>query len=98
MGHRETARRGLGALWRFIGDARRGADLGRKSLAAPPERFPVPIETEYWIAQRSRPLAGLAGSHLVKYPWSFYALLREVSDEGLRQRALRQLYHLTAVS
>jgi len=37
-------------------------------------------------------------SHLIKYPYSFYALARELRDDALKQRILEKIYYLTAVS
>ena len=39
-----------------------------------------------------------SGSHLIKYPYSFYALARDVRDEDLKKRLLDKLYHLTAIT
>jgi hypothetical protein len=98
IGHGETARKGLAAFEQFIQQARAGADLGGRRVAAPPPRWPAPLQREYWVEQLHRPADGIVSSHLVKYPYSFYALLKDLPDGELKQRVLQQLYHLTAVS
>jgi hypothetical protein len=35
---------------------------------------------------------------MVKYPYSFYALARDVTDEGLKRRILAKVSRLTAVN
>jgi hypothetical protein len=97
LGHPGTARKGLAAYAQFLRESRRGADLGGKPAPAP-SRFAKPLELEYWTAQLERPADLLVSSHIVKYPYSLYALLACLPDGEPRTRALRDLYHLTAVS
>lgn len=99
MGYEDTARKGVPAYWRFVQQARDGADLGGEKMAAGPKDFPSPLVKEYW-AERAGPGGGaIVNSHLIKYPYSFYALAKEVWDEEeLKERLLAKLYHLTAVS
>jgi hypothetical protein len=39
-----------------------------------------------------------ASSHRVKYPYSFYALAKDVKDEDLKKRILAKVYRLTATN
>jgi hypothetical protein len=98
MGYPETAHKGLQAYGQFIQQARNGADVGGRKVEGPPSRSPCPLDRDYWIEQLDRPAGGIVSSHLVKYPYSFYALSKDLPDGELRQRTLQKLYHLTAVS
>jgi hypothetical protein len=98
MGHAKTAEKGLAAYRQLVEQARAGADLGGQRVADAPARFPSPLERDYWIAQAQRPADGIVSSHLIKYPYSFYALGKELPEDELKRRALRELYHLTAIS
>lgn len=98
-GYKETAHKGIEAYWQFVQQARAGADLGGKRKADAPKDSPTPLTKEYWAEQADRKTGAIAGSHLIKYPYSFYALANEVwNDQELKERLLRKLYHLTAVS
>jgi len=98
MGHKATAEKGVPAYWDFVQQARDGADLGGQKVAAPKEA-PTPLMKEYWEAQAKRNPGPIVSSHLIKYPYSFYALAKDVwDDEDLRKRVLEKLYHLTAIS
>lgn len=98
MGHKELARKGLPAYWQFVRQARAGADLCGKKVPDGPAGAPTPLAREYWVGQGKRRPGEIVGSHLVKYPYSFYALARDVRDEALKRRILDQVYHLTAMS
>ncbi len=98
MGYGETARKGLHAYRQFIQQARDGADLGGRRVKAPPPQPPGPLDLAYWNEQLERPADAIVSSHLIKYPYSFYALLKDLSDDGLREQVLRKLYYLSAVS
>jgi hypothetical protein len=98
MGHKDLAQKGVQAYWQFVRQARAGADLGGKKVADRPAVAPTPLERDYWVGQRNRDRGVIAGSHLIKYPHSFYALAKELRDEALKQRLLDKVYHLTAVS
>jgi hypothetical protein len=98
MGYPETAHKGLEAYRQFLNQARRGANLGGQKVNGPPPNPPSPLDRDYWVAQRQRPIGGIVSSHLVKYPYSFYALWQRLEDGELKERTLRTLYHLTAVS
>ena len=63
-----------------------------------PPREPTPLNREYWAAQAKRHLGEIVSSHTVKYPYSFYALAREVKDEDLKRRILAKVSRLTATS
>ena len=62
-----------------------------------PEK-PTPLTHEYWAAQAKRHLGEIVSSHTVKYPYSFYALAKEVTDEDLKKRILAKVSSLTAVN
>jgi hypothetical protein len=54
---------------------------------------------ECWEEQARRRAGEIVSSHLIKYPYSFYALAKEVwDDKEFKERLLAKLYHLTAVS
>ena len=100
MGYPETARKGLGAYRQFIQRARNGAQVsGPPKLEDPAPQSPCPLDRDYWVEKAKRPSGDdIVNSHLIKYPYSFYALLRDLTDDALRQRALQRIYYLTAVS
>jgi len=99
MGYKETARKGVPAYWEFVRQARDGADLGGQRAAAAPKDAPAPLVKEYWAEQAGRRTGDIVSSHLIKYPYSFYALAKEVGDdEELKEGLLAKLYYLTAVS
>lgn len=98
MGHPETAQRGLAAYGEFLRRARAGADLGGRRVKDPPPGFRRPLDRDYWVEQLARTPDVFVASHLVKYPWSFYALSRDLDDDELKRRTLEKLPHLTAVS
>jgi hypothetical protein len=98
MGHKELARKGVPAYWQFVRQARAGADLGGKKVEGGPAQAPTPLARDYWVGQGKRRTGEIVGSHLIKYPYSFYALARDVRDDALKQRILDKVYHLTAIS
>jgi hypothetical protein len=98
MGHKELARKGVPAYWQFVRQARGGADLGGKKVADAPAKAPAPVDRDYWVEQGKRRPDEIVGSHLIKYPYSFYALAKDVRDEELKKRILDKLYHLTAIT
>jgi hypothetical protein len=98
LGYVETARKGLPAYAQFVALARQGADLGGRRVAAAPPRSAAPLDRDYWTEQARRRIGSIVSSHVVKYPYSFYALLRELDDDDLRQSVRQKLFHLTAVS
>jgi hypothetical protein len=98
MGHKELAQKGVRAYWQFVRQARAGADLGGKKVEAGPARAPTPLVQEYWVGQGKRRSGEIVSSHLIKYPYSFYALAKDVRDDALKQRILDKVYHLTAIS
>jgi hypothetical protein len=97
-GYKEMADKGVEAFWRFVRQARQWADLGGGKVAAAPPRSPTPRERDYWLGQGKRRAGEIVSNHLVKYPYSFYALAKEVRDDALRQRIIEKLYHLIAIS
>jgi hypothetical protein len=98
MGHKETARKGLAAYWQFVQQARGGADLGGKKVQDPPEPHHSALARDYWAEQGERQTGEIVSSHLIKYPYSFFALAKELRDDALKQRLLDSIYYLTAVS
>src|SRR5262245_52368516 len=96
MGHKELARKGVPAYWQWVRGARAGEDEG-KGAPAPP-RAPTPLTREYWAAQAKRRIGEIVSSHTVKYPYSFYALAKDVTDEDLKKRILAKVYQLTATN
>jgi hypothetical protein len=93
MGHKELARKGVPAYWQWVRESR--ADRV-KDVA--PRDGPTPLTREYWAAQAKRRLGEIVGSHMVKYPHSFYALAKDVTDEDLKKRILARVSRLTAVN
>ena len=98
MGYQETAQKGIAAYWQFVEEARQGVDRGGKKVQAAPAGAPSPLARDYWVEQRQRGAGDLVSSHLIKYPYSFYALAKELRDDTLKRRLLETLYYLTAVS
>ena len=96
MGHKELARKGVPAYWQWVREARAGEDEGEAAPAPP--RASTPLTREYWAAQAKRRVGEIVSSHTVKYPYSFYALARDVKDEGLKERILAKVYRLTATN
>lgn len=98
MGYEETAQKGVGAYWEFVQEARAGADLGGEKVKEAPAEPPTPLVREYWAREGQRAAGAIVLSHLIKYPYSFFALAKELRDEELRKRVLASIYYLTAVS
>lgn len=95
MGHKELARKGVPAYWQWVRESRADADQD-KAAPAPP-RAPTPLTREYWAAQAKRRIGEIVSSHMVKYPYSFYALAKDVTDD-LKKRILAKVYRLTAIN
>ena len=66
--------------------------------AAAPREGPTPRAREYWATQAKRRVGEIVSSHTVKYPYSFYALAKDVTDEDLKKRILAKVYRLTATN
>jgi hypothetical protein len=96
MGHQELACKGVPAYWEWVRGAR--ANEGEGEVAPAPPQAPTPLTREYWAAQVKRHVGGIVGSHMVKYPYSFYALAKDVKDEDLKKRILAKVYRLTATN
>jgi hypothetical protein len=97
-GYAETANKGVEAYWGFVRQARDGADLGGEKVKDAPPRSPTPRERDYWVGQGRRTAGEIVSSHLIKYPYSFFALAKDVRDDDLKRRILEKIYHLSAVS
>jgi hypothetical protein len=94
MGHKELAQKGVPAYWQWVRQSR--AD--EVQTAPAPPQAPTPLTREYWAAQAKRHIGDIIGSHMVKYPYSFYALAKDVKDEDLKKRILAKVYQLTATN
>jgi hypothetical protein len=95
MGYKELARKGLPAYWDWVRGARAdGSEVG--AAKSNPEM--TPLTREYWAAQAKRRIGEIVSSHTVKYPYSFYALAKEVKDEELKRRILAKVDRLTAIN
>ncbi len=98
MGHEELARKGVPAYWEWCRGARAVADDGPGEAPPASPRAPTPLGREYWAAQAKHRLGGVVSSHTVKYPYSFYALAKDVNDEDLKERILAKVSRLTATN
>jgi hypothetical protein len=96
MGHQELARKGVPAYWQWVREARGDEDEGGGKVAPAPPPASTPLTREYWAAQAKRRIGEIVSSHTVKYPYSFYALAKDVKDEDLKRRILAKVYRLTA--
>ena len=96
MGHKELARKGVPAYWEWVRGAR--ANEGEGEVAPAPPQAPTPLTREYWAAQVKHRIGEIVSSHMVKYPYSFYALAKDVKDEDLKKRILAKVYRLTATN
>ena len=97
MGHKELARKGVPAYWQWVRGAR-ARNAGAGNVAPAPPRSPTPLTREYWAVQAKHDIGEIASSHKVKYPYSFYALAKDVKDEDLKKRILAKVYRLTATN
>src|SRR3954470_4475869 len=98
MGHEDLARKGVPAYWQWVREARAGDGEGGGEVAPAPPRAPTPLIREYWAAQGKHRIGEIVSSHTVKYPYSFYALAKDVKDEDLKKRILAKVYRLTATN
>jgi len=94
MGHKDLARKGVPAYWQWVRESRGGSDGGGGTA----EPKPTPLTRAYWVAQAKRRLGEIVSSHMIKYPYSFYALARDVKDEALKKRILAKVSRLTAIN
>lgn len=93
MGHKHLARKGVAAYWQWARESRGNGNGGEASPGVP-----TPLTREYWAAQAKRRLGEVVSSHTIKYPYSFYALAKDVTDEDLKKRILAKVSVLTAVN
>jgi hypothetical protein len=98
MGHEELARKGVPAYWEWTRVARADDGEGAGDDAPAPPREPTPLNREYWAGQAGHRAGEIVSSHTVKYPYSFYALAKDVKDEDLKKRILAKVYRLTATN
>jgi hypothetical protein len=94
MGHKELAKKGVPAYWQWVRESR----AGMVKAAPAPRETPTPLTREYWAAQAKRCAGEIVSSHTVKYPYSFYALAKDVTDEDLKKGILTKVSRLTAVN
>jgi hypothetical protein len=97
-GYKETANKGVEAYRQFVTQARDGADLGGNKVGAAPPKSPTPRERDFWVGQGKRRAGVIVSSHIIKYPYSLFALAKDVRDDDLKRRVTEKLYHLTAIS
>jgi hypothetical protein len=98
MGQKELACKGVPAYWQWVREAPAGENEGPGEVAPAPPHAPTPLNREYWAAQAKHRFGEIVSSHTVKYPYSFYALATDVTDEDLKKRILAKVYRLTATS
>jgi hypothetical protein len=96
MGHKDLAKKGVSAYWQWVREARSGEYEDK--FASAPRQPATPLTREYWAAQAKFRIGEIVSSHTVKYPYSFYALVKDVKDEDLKKRILAKVYRLTAVN
>jgi hypothetical protein len=96
MGYKDLARKGVPAYWEWCRGAR--ANEAEAEVPHAPPGAPTPLDREYWASRVKRHVGGIVGSHMVKYPYSFYALAKDVKDEDLKKRILAKVYRLTATN
>ena len=96
MGYKELARKGVPAYWQWVQESR--AKDGGEKVTPAPARTTTPLTREYWAAQAKRRIGEIVSSHTLKYPYSFYALAKDVKDEDLKKRILAKVDRLTAVN
>jgi hypothetical protein len=96
MGYKDLARKGVPAYWEWVRGAR--ANEGEVEGEPAPPRAPTALTPEYWAAQAKRRIGEIVSSHTIKYPYSFYALAKDVKDEDLKKRILAKVYRLTATN
>src|SRR5207245_8725159 len=90
-GQKETAEKGIEAYWQFVQQARDGADLGGEKVKDAPPKAPSPVTFDYWAGQVKHQTPEIVSSHLIKYPYSFFALAKELRDDALKQRLLEKI-------
>lgn len=98
MGHKDLARKGVPAYWQWVRLASAGGGEDGGDVEPAPPQEPTPLTREYWTAQANHRVGEIASSHTIKYPYSFYALAKDVKDENLKQRILAKVYSLTATN
>jgi hypothetical protein len=64
----------------------------REQIKDAPPKPPTPLVREYWVKQGRRAAGVIVSSHLIKYPYSFFALAKELRDDDLKQRLLDKIY------
>lgn len=98
MGHQELASKGVPAYWQWCRGSRDNADNDRGEVPPAPPRASTPLTRDYWASQAKRRIGEIVSSHRIKYPYSFYALAKDVKDEDLKSRILAKISRLTATN
>jgi len=91
MGHGEWADSCRTAFRKYVTVTRRGPGSDSKHR---PDHKPTrlrPIDAEYWEKRRDN---SLGIGHVFKYPYSYYALLRNARDPKLKRALDAKAYHL----
>jgi hypothetical protein len=52
---------------------------------------PSPLTLDYWADQVKHRTGEIVSSHLVKYPYSFLALAKELRDDRLKEQILEKI-------
>ena len=88
----------LDAMLRGLPEEWARANEGEGEVPPAPPQAPTPLVREYWASQAKHRIGEIVSSHRVKYPYSFYALAKDVKDEDLKKRILAKVYRLTATN
>ena len=98
MGHKELARKGVPAYWQWVREARAAMTRARAKSRLPRLGRQPRSPASTGPLRRSTDIGEIVSSHTVKYPYSFYALAKDVKDEDLKKRILAKVYRLTATN
>lgn len=96
MGYKELAHKGVPAYWQWVRESRARENASKDPPA--PTDAPTPLVRQYWAAQAKQHIGEIVSSHMVKYPYSFYALAKDVRDEDLKKRIMAKIHSLTAIN
>lgn len=91
LGHADLAKSGQTAYRMYIKTMRQGPKALDPHITEHVPKPWTPLDSEYW--QNRKP--GISGiGHVFKYPYSFYALLKHVSDPELTQQCIDESYRI----
>jgi hypothetical protein len=91
MGHVEWAERCRLAFRKYVTVTRQGPEPGAKPRPDHPWSALRPTEAAYW---EKRPLRSIGIGHVFKYPYSCYALLRQVGSDEAARRWEERAHHV----